>query len=121
MLSEEQKCVAIAGACFVLRFLVDPENRQNAQVQMLGYSDAAIFHRWMSLVWTLHEPEARALLTPSQLTLLEEFNAVYESIRWVPVDSHPIMSDTSEGQLNRLAPIATELLKSLESQRRKNI
>ncbi len=30
------------------------------------------------------------------------------------------MSDTSEGQLNRLAPIATELLKSLESQRRRN-
>ncbi len=90
MLSEEQKCVAIAGACFVLRFLVDPENRQNARVQMLGYSDAVYSP-------SLDEPGLDSARTggqgspdTSQLTLLEEFNAVYESydgFQSIPIQS----------------------------------
>ena len=117
MLTKEQQSVAIAGPCFALRFLVESKNRHNARAQMAGFSDAAIFHRWMSLAWTLREPEAIALLTPKQLTLLEEFNAIYESIPWVPIETHPFISDTSDGELDRLTPIAVELLKSLEVRR----
>ena len=119
MLTQEQQSAAIAGPCFALRFLVESENRQNARAQMLGFSDAAIFHRWMSLTWTLREPESIALLTRNELKLLEEFNAIYKSIPWVPIDTHPFISDTSEGELNRLTPVAAELLKSLESRSHK--
>ncbi len=119
MLTEEQKSAAIAGPCFALRFLVDPKNRHHARAQMAGFSDAAIFHRWMSLTWTLREPDAIALLTSNELRLLAEFNAIYESIPWVPIETHPFISDTSEGELNRLTPIGTELLQSLEDRTRK--
>ena len=73
MLTQEQKCAAIAGPCFELRFLVDSENRHHARAQMPGFSDAAIFHRWMSLAWTLRDPEAIAILTSKELRLLAEF------------------------------------------------
>jgi hypothetical protein len=94
-------------------------NRHNARAQMAGFSDAAIFHRWMSLAWTLREPEAIALLTSKELRLLAEFNEIYESIPWVPIETHPFISDTSEDELNKLTPIATELLQSLENRRRR--
>jgi hypothetical protein len=115
MLTQEQKSAAIAGPCFALRFLVDSKNRHNARAQMVGFSDAAIFHRWMNLTWTLREPHAIALLTSNELRLLTQFNAIYESIPWVPIETHPFISDTSEGELNKLTPIATELLQSLKS------
>ena len=119
MLTQEQQSAAVAGPCFALRFLVDSENRNHARAQMAGFSDAAIFHRWMSLSWTLREPDAIALLTPDEQRLLDEFNAIYESIPWVPIEGHAFISDTSEGELNKLTPIATELLKSLENRTRK--
>ena len=115
MLTQEQKSAAIAGPCFALRFLADSRNRHHARAQMAGFSDAAIFHRWMSLAWTLREPEAIALLSSKELRLLAEFNAIYESILWVPIETHPFISDTSAGELNRLTPIASELLESLEN------
>jgi hypothetical protein len=88
---------------------------------MAGFSDAAIFHRWMSLAWTLREPEAIALLTSNELRLLSQFNVVYESMPWEPIETHPFISDTSEDELNKLIPIATELLQSLENRGRKTI
>lgn len=87
---------------------------------MVVFSDAAIFHRRMSLAWTLQDPEAIALLTPNELRLLAEFNAIYDSIPWIPIETHPFISDTSEDELNRLTPIATELLKSLENRGRES-
>ena len=85
---------------------------------MAGFTDAAIFYRWMSLSWTLREPDAIALLTSNELRLLAEFNAIYDSIPWVPIETHPFISDTSEDELNKLTTIATELLKSLENRTR---
>lgn len=119
MLTREQKAAAIAGPCFALRFLVDSKNRHHARAQMAGFSDAAIFHRWMSLTWTLREPDAIGLLTSSELRLLAQFNMIYESIPWVPIETHPFISETSEGELNKLTPIATELLQSLENRMRR--
>ncbi|XZE20833.1 hypothetical protein SH449x_000721 [Pirellulaceae bacterium SH449] len=116
MLTQEQKSTAMAGACFALRFLAEPENRENARVQMAGFSDAAIFHRWMTLSWTLREPEAIAFLDSHQLSLLEEFNTVFDSIPWVPIETSPFISDTSDAELRRLVPVAVALLRSLESQ-----
>ena len=87
---------------------------------MAGFSDAAIFHRWMNLAWTLREPDAIALLTPNELRLLAQFNVIYDSIPWVPIETHPFMSDTSEDQLNKLTPIATELLQSLDNRTRRS-
>lgn len=120
MLTQEQKSAAIAGPCFALRFLVDSKNRHTARAQMAGFSDAAIFHRWLNLTWTLREPDAIALLTPNELNLLAQFNIIYESIPWVPIETHPFISDTSEDQLNRLTPIASELLQSLENRTRRS-
>jgi hypothetical protein len=119
MLTQEQKSAAIAGPCFALRFLVDSKNRHYARAQMVGFSDAAIFHRWMSLTWTLREPDAIALLTPNELRLLAQFNVIYESILWVPIETHPFISDTSEDELTKLTPIATELLQSRENSTRR--
>lgn len=119
MLTREQQSTLIAGPCFALRFLVDSEDRHHARAQMAGFSDAAIFHRRMSLAWTLQDPEAIALLTSSELRLLAEFNAIYDSIPWIPIETHPFISDTTEDELNRLTPIATELLQSLDNRSRK--
>ena len=58
-------------------------------------SDAAIFHRWMSLAWTLRESDVYAILTSKELSLLAEFNVIYDAIPWVPMDTHPFVSDTS--------------------------
>ncbi len=119
MLTQHQKSAAIAGPCFALRFLVDSENRHHARAQMAGFSDAAIFHRWMNLTWTLREPDAIALLTSYELRLLAQFNLIYESLPWVPMETHPFISDTSQHELNKLTPIATELLRSLENRTRR--
>ena len=115
MLTQEQKSAAIAGPCFALRFLVDTKNRHHARAQMAGFSDAAIFHRRMSIAWTLREPEAIALLTTNELRLLDEFNRIYESIPWVPIETHPFINDSSETELDKLTPIASQLLESLEN------
>ncbi len=119
MLSREQQSTLIAGPCFALRFLVDAENRPHARAQMVGFSDAAIFHRRMSLTWTLQDTEAIALLTPNELRLLAEFNSIYDSIPWIPIETHPFISDTSEDELNKLTPVATKLLQSLDNRSRK--
>lgn len=121
MLTREQKSAAIEGPCFALGFLVDSKNRLRPRAQMAGFSDAAIFHRWMSLTWTLREPEAIALLTSNELRLLSQFNVVYESMPWEPIETHPFISDTSEDELNKLLPLATELLQSLENRGRMTI
>ena len=113
MLTPEQQSSAIAGPCSALAFLIEIENRHVARNQMKGISDPAIFHRWMTLGWTFGEAEAIALLTPEERTLLDDFNAVYESIPWVPMDTHPFICDTTENELNRLIPVGTKLLQSL--------
>lgn len=119
MLTQAQKAAAIAGSCFALRFLVDSENRHHARSQMAGFSDAAIFHRWMSLAWTLREPKAITLLTSHELRLLAKFNEIYETIAWVPLATHPFVSDASEKELHRLRPVASQSLQSLENRSHK--
>src|SRR5262245_6533759 len=47
---------ALLGPCIPLRFLVRPECRTVSRQQMEGFSDSAIFHRWMDLFWTFREP-----------------------------------------------------------------
>ena len=113
MLTKEQQRMAILGPCFVLGFLVDSEQRHNARKSMQGFSDAAIFNRWMSLAWTLSDSETIALLNDSETDLLNQFNQIYDSIQWQPIASHPFMSDTSETELNRLVPVAKPLLQLL--------
>src|SRR5260221_8589784 len=117
-LSSEQKCGTFAGACFPLEFLVCPDTRTTSRQQMEGFSDSAIFHRFMNLTWTLREPEAIALLSPEEKGLLAEFNAVFDSLPWQPVEGHPHISEVVDQELSKLLPSATLLLKSLERRTR---
>jgi hypothetical protein len=114
MLTSEQKRAALAGPCIALRFLVRPECRPQARQQMEGISDAAIFHRWMDLLWTFRETEAVSLLTQEEKHCLEEFNAVYESLPWQPLKNHPHISEVSDDDLAKLLPSVIRLLSSLE-------
>ena len=113
MLTIEQQRMAILGPCFVLGFLVDSEQRKNARQSMHGFSDAAIFHRWMSLAWTFREKEAIELLSDAEREQLNQFNHVFDSISWQPIASHPFMSETSATELERLVPVANGLLQLL--------
>src|SRR5262245_55754280 len=113
-LTSEQKQAAISGPCFPLRFLVRPESRTAAREQMKGISDSAIFHRWMDLFWTFREPEAAALLTPTEKGCLLEFHAVFESLPWRPLESHPHISALPDDDLSPLLPAGTRLLQLLE-------
>ncbi len=115
MLTQEQRATALAAPCVALAFLCEPENRQKARNQMQGFSDPAIFHRWMSLFWTFGEAEALALLTLEEQELVSQFTTVYHSIEWTPLADHPFISDTTDDSLNRLVPVATKLLNSLRS------
>ena len=82
---------------------------------MSGFSDAAIFHRWMSLSWTLGDPEAVAILTPNEKQEVDEFYGNFLALPWNPIESHPFISDVSEFELSKLVPTATTLLQSLEN------
>src|SRR5437588_11307061 len=113
-LTSEQKKIALTAPCFVLRFLVRPETRNAPRRQMEGFSDSAIFHRWMDLFWTFRESEAVALLTPEEKGYLAEFNAAFESLTWRPIESHPHISEVTDEDLSKLLPFATRLLESLE-------
>ena len=121
MLTPEQKHAALLGPCFPLRFLVRPEARTAPRQQMEGLSDSAIFHRWMDLFWTLREPEAVALLTPEEQRYLCEFNAVFESLPWRPIESHPHISEVAGEDLSKLLPSATRLLHALERRTRPSV
>ncbi len=83
-------------------------------MEMVGFSDSAIFHRWMDLLWTLREPEVVALLSPEEKRYLAEFNAAFESLSWRPIESHPHISEVADEDLSKLFPSATRLLESLE-------
>jgi hypothetical protein len=85
---------------------------------MEGFSDSAIFHRWMDLFWTLKETEAIALLTPNEKKYLADFNAVYDSLPWRPIESHPHISEVDDEGLSKLLPSATRLLRSIETRTR---
>src|SRR5262245_25113836 len=117
-LTSEQKRSALLGPCFPLRFLVRPECRAGPREQMKGFSDSAIFHRWMDLFWTLREPEVVARLTLEEKGHLEEFNATFESLPWRPIESHPHISEVADKDLSKLLPPATRLLESLERRTR---
>src|SRR5262249_9829928 len=114
MLTSDQNRAAGVVPCLPLAFLVRPETRTAPREQMAGFSDSAIFHRWMNLFWTLREPEAVALLTPEEKGYLSEFHAVFESLPWRPLESHPHISEVTPDELPRLLPSATRLLDSLE-------
>lgn len=120
-LTADQRRAALLGPCFALRFLVRPEARTVPRGQMAGLSDAAIFHRWMDLFWTLGEPEAVALLTKEETRYLEEFNRAYESLPWRSLESHPHISEVDDEDLARLLPPAARLLESLERRTRPNV
>ena len=113
MLTKEQQDLAIQGTCIVLGFLADSEHRQNARNSMPGFSDAAIFHHLTSLFWTLRETETIAFLNAEEIDLLKQFNLIYYSYLWVPRASSQFKSDASESELNRITPIAKDLLKLL--------
>ena len=115
MLTAHQQSIALKAPCFALSFLVEPDSREAARKQMSGFSDPAIFHRWMSLSWTFDDADAVALLTPGEQQLLGEFNAIYHSIPWEPIASHPFISDAADDELERLIPVASQLLQSLRS------
>jgi len=121
MLTSEQKRAALLGPCFPSRFLVRPESRTAPRQQMEGFSDSAIFHRWMDLFWTLREPKVVALLTPEEKGYLSEFNAVFESLPWRPIESHPHISEVAADDLSKLLPSATRLLHSLERRTRPSV
>ena len=121
MLTSDQKRATLVAPCFPLAFLVRPETRTAPREQMAGFSDSAIFHRWMDLFWTLREPEAVALLTPDEKGYLSAFHAVFESLPWRPLETHPHISEVPAGELSRLLPSATRLLDSLERRTRQSV
>lgn len=106
---------AVVTACEVLRFLVRPGTRDVQRRQMRGFSDPAIFYRWMELMWCFREPEALAFLTTEQAKDVKEFNAIFASVPWQPIVDHSHMSDVAESELAALLPSAERLLRSLES------
>jgi hypothetical protein len=120
-LTSDRQQAALSGPCFPLRFLVHPETRTVSREQMVGFSDSAIFHRWMDLFWTFREPEAVALLTPEEKGYLAEFNAVYGSLPWRPIESHAHISEVAADDLSKLLPSATRLLYSLERRTRPSV
>src|SRR4051812_13165142 len=111
--------MALSGPCFPLRFLVREESRAVPRERMAGFSDSAIFHRWMDLFWTMDDPEAAALLTPDEIQEVAEFTRTYKSLPWRPIATHPHISDVSESALQKLLPSATRLLSLLEGRVRK--
>jgi hypothetical protein len=115
----ERERNTLLGPCFALRVLVRPECRTGPRQQMQGFSDVAIFHRWMGLFWTLREPEAVALLTAEEMDALREFTAAFESLPWRPIEAHPHISDVVDGDLSGLLSSATRLLESLERRTRR--
>ena len=120
-LTSEQKRATLLGPCFALDFLVRTASRNVARKQMEGLeglSDAAIFHRWMDLCWTLREPVAIAILTFKEKQQLGEFNAVYAALPWQPIESHPHISEVGDEELSKLLPSAARLLDSLERRTR---
>ena len=68
----------------------------------------------MDLFFTLREPEAVAMLTPEEKDYLKEFNAVFESLPWRPIETHPHISEVPDEELSKLVPSAKRLLESLE-------
>jgi hypothetical protein len=114
MLTADQKQTALVAPCMPLGFLLRAENRTMPREQMAGFSDSAIFHRWMDLLWTLREPEVVALLNPEEKRYLAEFHAVFESLPWQPLPGHPHISEVADEELARLLPSAARLLESLE-------
>lgn len=113
-LTSDQQEMALNGPCFPLRFLVRPETRKVPREDMVGFSDAAIFHRWMDLFWTLREPEVVALLSVEEKAYLAEFNAVFEHLEWRVMKRHPHISEVNDAELAKLLPSATNLLQALE-------
>ena len=81
---------------------------------MQQFSDAAIFHRWMSLAWTLRDPEFNAILTAEEKGLVNEFHSIYDSIQWRPIGMHPFISDAATSDLEGFNPIAARLLTLFE-------
>ena len=69
----------------------------------------------MSLTWTFDEADAVALLTPRERQLLDEFKAIFDSIHWIPMASHPFISEAKDDELKRLTPVAAQLLQVLRS------
>ncbi len=114
-LNSYQREIAILGPCFALRFLVRPDERANARSQMEGFSDGAIFHRWMGLTWTLDEPEAVAILSDDERSALDGFNEVFRSLPWKPIETHPFVCEVPEEELTKLVPSARILLQLLEN------
>lgn len=115
-LTPGQLDTALHGACFALRFLLDRECQENARKQMVGFSEAAIFHRWMGLTWALDEPDVLAALSPEERTKARAFKAAFDALPWIPIDTHPFISDIPDESeaLARLIPEASELLESLQ-------
>jgi hypothetical protein len=114
VLTSEQKRLTLLGPCFPLRFLVRVESRSNTRENMKGFSDSAIFHRYMDLFWTFHEPEAIDLLTSEEMGHLTEFTAAFAALPWRPIASHPEFSKLADDDLSTLLPSGTRLLKLLE-------
>ena len=83
---------------------------------MAGFSDAAIFHRWMGLTWALDEPRVLAALTPEERTKARAFKAAFDALAWRPIDTHPFVSDLTDNgeELAKLVPTAEELLELLQ-------
>jgi hypothetical protein len=68
----------------------------------------------MDLFFTLREPEAVAMLTAEEKDYLKEFNAIFESLPWRPIETHPHISEVPDEELSKLVPSAKRLLVSLE-------
>ena len=81
---------------------------------MKGFSDAAIFHRWMGLTWTFDEPEAAEILSDDERSAHQEFNDLFHSLPWVPIETHPSICEISDEELMTLGPSASKLLQLLE-------
>lgn len=116
-LKRDQIVTAFHGACFALRFLLDEECHENARKQMAGFSDAAIFHRWMDLAWTLDQPDVLVALAPEERMKVIAFKDAFDALPWRPIDTHPFISDLANesDELGRLLPAADELLELLQT------
>jgi hypothetical protein len=117
-LKSYQQHIAFSGPCFPLRFLVQPESWSRLREDMAGFSDSAIFHRLMDLCWTFNEAEVIALLTEEEKAVLAEFNDLYKSLHWRPIEAHPHISEVADRDLQKLITPAARLLELIERRTR---
>lgn len=87
-----------------LCLLVDLSNIQSRmKVNKWTASETAFVHRMFDLLYTLRDPILKSELTKEETDDADDFWTQYESLPWVPLPSHPHISEL--GSTEELLPL----------------